>query len=124
VIYIQHTVLRDSEIMSELVCFHRNEKISCDDICPNDGYFVMLLAFFMLIALILIIALLSKQITSCFYYCFSSPQFQRVNRYLNTDPVDKQIQCDVDCGLQTVTIHPDNSICILSEFDHDELGSL
>lgn len=110
--------------MSELVCFHRNERVSCDDICPKDGYFVMLLAFFMLIALILIFALLSKQITSCFYYCFPSLQFRTVNQYLNTDPVDKQIQCDIDYGLKTVTIHPDNSICILSEFDHDELESL
>ena len=110
--------------MSDFVCFHRNERVSCDDICPHDGYFVMLLAFFTLIAIILLFALLSKQITSCFYYCFPSLQFQRVNRYLNTDPVDKQIQCDIDCGFQTVMIHPDNSICILSEFDHDELESL
>lgn len=109
---------------SKIVCFQRNERVSCDEVCPNDGYLIILLAFFTLV--LTIFTLFSKRFVlcflACFYKCFPSRQLQTVNQCLfKSEPVDKQIQCDIDYGLQTVTIHPDNSICILTEFDFDEI---
>lgn len=102
--------------MTKLVCFSDNERISCDDVCPDNDYIFFLISFFLLISLTMLGTLCSKKIYTCYQYIF---MYNNTNR-LNVNGINQETQCNIDC-VRTLTINPDNSISILTDIDEENI---
>ena len=106
--------------MPKLICFSDNERISCDDVCPDNDYIFFLIIFFLLISLIMLATLCSKNIYTCYQYCYLMYNNNNNNNINGSNGINQATQCNIDC-VRTLTINPDNSISILTDIDEEDM---
>lgn len=101
--------------MSDTVCFQNNERIHCADVCSKNDFVVVILVCFSLVFMSLLYAVCTKKAFS-FWKQYSSATC--------TNHVNQEIQCNIDCGMRTLTINPDNSVFLISDVDETNENSL
>ena len=98
--------------MSDFVCFQNNQRTSCDDICNNNDNNIFIVVFFFIVAISLLIRVIFEKSRQ------TSNNLNRINT--NNDNVDQQTQCNIEYGMRTLTINPDNSFYFLSDIHENE----